>query len=141
MARIIKPLGETTDEQFLTSLLGKLIHVPTNKHIVPNHLEGGKEEEINGWFAGQVAGYEKAVIAYDYENDEFIQGGPHTLFNVLLTGGQGYLLHLTNSEIVELTDQEFDELVAEHQAITLLTESKKELLVPERKIILPDEVK
>lgn len=140
MARIIKDIGEIATEELLQNLVGKLVHVPTNKHIVPNHMNQNQIEEINAWFAGQVAGYEKAYLAYDYTENTFLNE-PHVLFNVLLTDGNGYLLNLENSHIVELTDEEFNKMLAEHQALTSIKETATELIVPERKIILPDEVK
>jgi hypothetical protein len=134
MAKIIKPLGEKVTEETVKGLVGKLIHVPTNQHTFPQ-----ENTTINAWFAGQVAGYEKAYIKYDYEKGEFMEE-PHLFFNVLLTDGKGYLLELVNSEIVELTEDEWNTMVAEYQAKTTITEVEKELIVPERKIILAEGV-
>ncbi|MEC0276890.1 hypothetical protein [Peribacillus frigoritolerans] len=140
MSRIIKHLGELATEETIQGLVGKLLHVPTNKHVINNPMEGDKEETVNAWFAGQVAGYEKAFLVYDYESGEFFDE-PHVFYNILLTDGKGYMLELSESEIVELTDTEWTEMITEHQSIEIVTDTAQSLLVPDRKIILSDEVK
>jgi hypothetical protein len=138
MAEILKQVGETATEEFIGSLVGKYVHVPTNKQLVQG--ENGKEEIVNGWFAGQVAGYEKAAIGFDFPQSQFLET-PLVLFSVILTDGASYMLEPVQSAIVELTNEEFTELIAEHDAIASLKDTATELIVPERKIILPDEVK
>jgi hypothetical protein len=144
MAKVIKPLEETVTDQFVDSLLGKYIHVPTNKHVFPNPMENGKEEEINAWFAGQVAGCEKAILVFDYETKEMLET-PVVHYNILLTDGMGYLLSQTEAEVIELTDVEFTELLAEHHAHQAIEEEAPKLITPDndkviqldRKIQLP----
>lgn len=140
MSRIIKHIDEIATEETIKGLVGKLIHVPTNRHVINNPMEGGQEEIVNAWFAGQVAGYEKAVLVYDFETGEFFEE-PHTFFNVLLTDGKGYMFELIQSEIVELTDVEWAELITEFQAIDAINDTAQKLLIPERKIFIPDGVK
>ncbi|MGC5773342.1 hypothetical protein [Paenibacillus pabuli] len=73
----------------------------------------GATTKANVWFAGIVAGYEKAVIGFNYEADEFHEE-PQTYYNVHLTDGMGYILTSAfELEIHELTQEEFAQLIEE----------------------------
>lgn len=120
---IIKKQDEAITESFLESLIGKYIHAPVNEHVTYDPMD--KEfVKVNAWFAGKIAGYEKAVFAYDYKNDEFFKESK-TVYKVLLCDGMAYAISEENSVFEELTEEEFLEMLAEHDA--------KEL----NKIILP----
>jgi len=112
--KIIKKLNEPLTESFLESLIGKYVHVPTNEHVTFDPME--KEfVTVNAWFAGKVAGYEKSVYAYDYKEDKFFQK-PKTVYKVLLCDGMGYVISEEKSLFKELTEEEFIEMLAEHDA-------------------------
>ena len=120
---IIKKQDEAITESFLESLIGKYIHAPVNEHVTYDPMD--KEfVKVNAWFAGKIAGYEKAVFAYDYKNDEFFKESK-TVYKVLLCDGMAYAISEENSVFEELTEEEFLEMLAKHDA--------KEL----NKIILP----
>lgn len=112
MAVLLKKLNEELTEELSHQVIGKYVHVPTNMHTTQT-AEG--EEEVNIWFGGRVAGIEKAVIAFDYEQQEF-RDEPITYTNFLLTDGMGYTVNLLNSEIYEITKEEFEEMLADHLA-------------------------
>ncbi|MEK3838179.1 hypothetical protein [Paenibacillus sp. FSL R7-0128] len=97
-----------TEEEVL-SLTGKYISAPQNTHT------GSAGESVNAWFAGQVAGYEKAVISFDYMNQEFLST-PLIYINLLMTDGAGWVLSKEELEIQIITKEEFDNILAEHLA-------------------------
>lgn len=73
----------------------------------------GATTQANVWFAGSVAGYEKAVIGFNYEEGTFHEE-PQTFYNVHLTDGMGYILTSAYElEIHELTEEEFNQLIEE----------------------------
>lgn len=112
--KIIKKLNEPLTESFLESLIGKYVHVPTNEHVTFDPME--KEfVTVNAWFAGKVAGYEKTVYAYDYKEDKFFDK-PKTVYKVLLCDGMAYAISEEKSIFKELTEEEFIEMLAEHDA-------------------------
>ncbi|MGG4492735.1 hypothetical protein [Brevibacillus reuszeri] len=124
MAELLKKMGEELTEELSLQLIGKYIHVPTNMHM--SREEDG-EEEVNIWFGGCVAGIEKAVIAFDYENQEFREEAL-TYTNFLLTDGMGYTLNSLKSEVFEITKEEFEVLLADHLATqTAEIEAEKKL--------------
>lgn len=96
-------------EEEVISLAGKYISVPQNTHTGPDG------ESVNAWFAGQIAGYEKAVISFDYVNGEFLNE-PLVYFNLLMTDGAGWVLSKEELEIQIITKEEFDNILAEHLA-------------------------
>mgnify|MGYP000852641947 FL=1 len=111
---IIKKEKESLTESFLESLIGKYVHVPTNEHTTYDPME--KEfVTVNAWFAGKVAGYEKTVYAYDYKEDKFFDK-PKTVYKVLLCDGMAYAISEEKSIFKELTEEEFIEMLAEHDA-------------------------
>ncbi|UED74456.1 hypothetical protein [Brevibacillus sp. DP1.3A] len=124
MAVLLKKMNEELTEELSHQVIGKYVHVPTNMHTTPT-AEGG-EEEVNIWFGGCVAGIEKAVIAFDYEKQEFREE-PLTYTNFLLTDGMGYTVNRLHSEIYEITKEEFEQMLADHlatQAAELEAEKK-----------------
>ncbi|OMF15560.1 hypothetical protein BK131_09090 [Paenibacillus amylolyticus] len=73
----------------------------------------GATTKANVWFAGCVAGYEKAVIGFNYEEGAFHEE-LQTFYNVHLTDGMGYILTSAYElEIHELTEEEFNQLIEE----------------------------
>jgi hypothetical protein len=116
-------------EEVLLGLVGKTIHATTNKLV---DREGN---EHNVWFAGVVAGYQKAVLAYDYIGDKVLDVA-NVQFQMLLTDGMAYTLSCSDLEIKELTEDEFAALVAEFTAAQVTSD----IILPEKKekkIILP----
>lgn len=125
MPQVIKAKDQAITEEIVKRLIGKFVHVPTNFHDVATPT--GATTKVNVWFAGVVAGYEKAVIGFDYETGEFNEE-PQIFFNVHLTDGMGYVL--TNDydlEINELTEEEFTQLVEEHKE----AQNTPEIILPE----------
>lgn len=118
MSQTIKSADQSLTEEMLKSVVGKFVHIPQNLHTHRNEFDD-KEEEFNAWFAGQVGGYEKAYISYDYEKDEFY---PETkvCFHLLMTDGTGYVLSEDKLEILEITEEEFEQMVKDHQARELI---------------------
>ena len=113
MSKQVKKIEDPITVELLESLLGKIIHTPTNEHLVVNDVEE-KAEPVNVWFAGTVAGYEVQTLKYDYVEDKPTEG-TKVSYNVLMTDGIGYILSPDKSEVFELTDDEFVELVDEHE--------------------------
>lgn len=111
MIQVIKAKDETLTEEMVASLIGKYVHAPTNIHEVQTPT--GATTKANVWFAGIVAGYEKAVIGFDYAEGTFHKDS-QTFYNVHLTDGMGYILTSAfELEIHELTEKEFAQLVEE----------------------------
>lgn len=128
---MLKTKEQALTEELVAGLAGKFVHVPTNIHKVPTPT--GATTEANVWFAGRVAGYEKAVLNFDYETGTFTDE-PKVYFNLLLTDGMGYVLTTENDlEIVELTEEEFEKMVEEHRKEQ---EAKAQIILPgeERKL-------
>lgn len=124
MPQVIKAKDQPLTEEIVASLIGKFVHVPTNFHEMQTPT--GAITKVNVWFAGVVAGYEKALIGFDYETGEFTE--PKAYFNVHLTDGMGYILTTVNDlEINELTEEEFQALVEEHKE----AQNKPEIILPE----------
>ncbi|MGN7765376.1 hypothetical protein [Paenibacillus sp. 22594] len=101
--------NQTITEEEVISLVGKYISVPQNTHTGPDG------ESVNAWFTGQIAGYEKAVISFDYLNGEFMSD-PLVFINLLMTDGAGWVLSKEELEIQIITKEEFDNILAEHLA-------------------------
>ncbi|WP_315793055.1 hypothetical protein [Paenibacillus sp. BIC5C1] len=76
MTQMIIAKDDTLTEELVASLIGKCIHAPTNVHEIQTPT--GATTKANVWFAGIVAGYEKAVIGFNYQADEFHEE-PQTL--------------------------------------------------------------
>ena len=70
---------------------------------------------VNAWFAGKVAGYEKTIYAYDYKENKFFNE-PKIVYKVLLCDGMAYVVSEKKSKFIELTEKEFMEMLAEHDA-------------------------
>lgn len=141
---VLKELHEALTEELVASLVKKYIEVPVNKHTNPD----SPEETVNAWFAGQVAGFEKAELHFDYMKNEYREE-PAVFYNILLTDGMGYVLSKDACEIRELTKEAFQEMVAQHLAEEAIEQEaeailKNQLILPEgadkeKKIILPGE--
>lgn len=99
-------------ESFLEGLIKKYIHVPKNEHTVYDPL---KKDfiKINAWFAGKVAGFEKAIYSYDYKKSKFFEE-PKVVYKILLCDGMSYVIS-EKSEFKELTEEEFIEMLAEYE--------------------------
>lgn len=110
--RIIKKEKEVISESFLESLIGRYIHVPVNEHVTYDPMEKDFVK-VNAWFAGKVAGYEKTIYAYDYKENKFFDE-PKTVYKVLLCDGMAYVISEEKSLFKELTEEEFLEMLAEH---------------------------
>ncbi|GEA16811.1 hypothetical protein E308F_30570 [Moorella sp. E308F] len=109
---LVKKKDDKLTEELVASLVGKFVYVPTNIFDVSN---GDVLEQENIWFAGQVGGYSKVVLQYEYNTQRFAET-PHEELNLLLTDGMGYALSNTNCEMYVITEDEFMELLAEHHA-------------------------
>ncbi|MBD8836328.1 MULTISPECIES: hypothetical protein [unclassified Paenibacillus] len=111
MTHVIKAKEDKLTEEIVASMIGKYIHAPTNMHEIQTPT--GATTQANVWFAGSVAGYEKAVIGFNYEEGTFHEE-PQTFYNVHLTDGMGYILTSAYElEIHELTEEEFNQLIEE----------------------------
>lgn len=140
MSKLIKAINESVTEDMLKGLIGKFISVPSNPHVTQTPT--GATGTINAWFAGKVAGYEKAYVGFDYPAKEFY-AEPKTFFQVLLCDGMGYVIS-EGAEAYEISEQDFTQLVAEEEAKRALehidrVDDNKEIFVPESGIILPGE--
>lgn len=135
---LLKSKDQPLTEELVASLVEKLIYVPTNMHPAP---PGHPEPQVNVWFAGQVAGFEKGVVRYDFQKNDFFEE-PKIFYNVILTDSMAYVLSPTEVEIYEITLEEFNKMVEEHRAKLLVQEAvDKKILVPNSKeIILPSDV-
>ncbi|MBT2283796.1 hypothetical protein J7E78_09625 [Paenibacillus polymyxa] len=111
MTHMIKAKDDKLTEEIVASMIGKYIHAPTNMHEIQTPT--GATTKANVWFAGSVAGYEKAVIGFNYEEGTFHEE-LQTFYNVHLTDGMGYILTSAYElEIHELTEEEFNQLIEE----------------------------
>lgn len=108
---MLKKAEDQLSQEFLESLIGKMVHVPHNTHKTLNDIEE-KIEDINVWFAGTVAGVERSVLKYDYIQDTFTEDLKES-YTLLLTDGIGYIL-ASDCEIKEITEEEFEVLYQEH---------------------------
>jgi hypothetical protein len=109
---MLKKSEDGLGQEFVESLIGKMIYVPTNMHKTLNDIKE-EIEDINVWFAGTVAGVERSLIKYDYVQDAFTDEVKES-FTLLLTDGIGYIL-ASDCEIKEITEEEFETLYDEHQ--------------------------
>ncbi|WP_186381056.1 hypothetical protein [Paenibacillus xylanexedens] len=141
-------------KEAVADLIGKFIHVPTN--MVPDPENEG--EEVNAWFAGQVAGFDTATLAFDFRDLTFFEDKGEEnmhILSVLTTDGISYMLSDGHVEIKVLTKEEFDVMLTEHLAKQALeaegerqiqeriAEAKAEasnvIQLPQKKILLPGE--
>lgn len=143
MSKIVKRDSEIVSEELVASLVGKFVHAPTNKHIFKRTAADGKkyDEKVNAWFAGYVVGYAKEYLKYDFEADKETEE-VSVIYTVLLSDGMAYQLS-NESDVVEITESEFAELLGKHTANIVTEEVSKDLLLPsqEKKIILPGDVR
>lgn len=121
----MKTESQKVTEKLVEEMVGKLVHAKKNPHEVVEPIEG--EKEVNVWFAGWVAGYEKAMISFDYAKGEWLDK-PQTVFNILLSDGMAYVLS-ERSEVVELSEEDFVEMIAQEDARKALsTQEDKKIL-------------
>ncbi|MFF2480289.1 hypothetical protein [Paenibacillus sp. NPDC058071] len=102
----MKQKQEALTENLVAGLIGQHIQVPENMVEIP---EAGKQ---NVWFAGRVAGYEKAVFGFNPSDGSFMEE-PFTYLSVVMTDGKGYIL-AEDCCINAITEQEFKDMLAEH---------------------------
>lgn len=125
----LKACEQAITEELVSLLVHKYVHVPINTHTNPE-----TEETVNAWFAGQVAGYEKAVLHYDFLERRY-RDEPLTYYNILLNDGMGYVLSNEQCEIKEITQEQFTDMLAEHLAEQSLKQEDQE---EEEEIIASD---
>ncbi|PQP82078.1 hypothetical protein C0Q44_20720 [Paenibacillus sp. PCH8] len=137
MTHVIKAKDDTLTEELVASMIGKYVHAPINMHEVQTPT--GATTKANVWFAGIVAGYEKAVIGFNYEEGTFHEAS-QTFYNVHLTDGMGYILTSAfELELHELMEDEFNQLIEEKKeeerasAPPTLEEINPDTLVDEKK--------
>ncbi len=116
--KLLKAVDQLVTEELLQQVTGKLIYVPVNKHYVIyeddikkvelNDTEPNVKEE-NAWFAGEVGGYRKSCILYDYYNDVYLDN-PIEEFSIICVDEIEYVLGLC--ELFEITREEYDELAS-----------------------------
>lgn len=128
MSKILRDKETPVTEEILESLIGKIIHVPNN--ILPMVDSKGNIHKENVWFAGMVAGYDVVTSYFDFANNKFIDT-PFKRISILLTDGMMYTL-APESEILELTDDEFYKMVEENAKMQdiLVPETSKDILLP-----------
>ncbi len=114
MATLLKTVEEPLTEEFMASLVGLFVHVSVNEHEVQEDIDGSKEVR-NVWFAGKVAGFEKAILSFDWASQKFINE-PVTHFTMLMTDGTGWLMSQTKTEVQGITEDEFVSMVASETA-------------------------
>lgn len=124
---MLKTKENVLTEEFLSSLVGKLIHVPTNEHETEQELTGEKTK-VNVWFAGVVAGYTKSHIAYNFDICDFISSKEY--YQLILTDGMCYIL-ASDCEIEELTEEEFAKMVEDFQRSQ---DIKNSIILPDGKV-------
>jgi hypothetical protein len=105
---MLKNKDQVLTEELLVSIVGKLIHVPQNVHKRTNYITG-EEMEFNIWFAGQVVGYSKNVLNYDFMTDQITEKSDIS-FSLLLSDGRGYVI-TDDCEIEEISQEDFLALV------------------------------
>lgn len=124
MTNVLKSKETDITEELLASMIGKMIHVPTNEHVVVKQLTDTKEI-VNVWFAGVVAGYDKQIVGFNYATDEFCE--PYTVYSLLLTDGHAYVLSPTACEVNEITMEDFTIMIEEQQKIQ---DAKDSIILP-----------
>lgn len=107
----VKFKDEPLTEEMLVYLLQHPVFVPVNQLEIDGQVE-------NVWFCGRVAGYEKAVLAYSYENHTFSTPA-QTYYSLLLTDGLGHTLSNDKLVILRLTEEEYQEIITEEMVKTV----------------------
>lgn len=125
---VIKKSTDQLTEELMRSMVSKVVHVPTNYHLVKDQIGGGEVLD-NIWFAGTVAGFAIQEIHYDVATDTFLVE-PNRVYLLLLTDGSGYAL-ADSCEVNELTDDEFRALVMEQAQ----KEGAPEIVKPKLEIV------
>lgn len=130
MSKVLKSGKDPITEELLNSFIGKLISVPTNEHVATQELTG-KQQTVNVWFAGTVAGFEKATIGYDFANEQYLEE-PIVTYNLILTDGMGYILSPKNCVVEEVTEEEFVDMVQEYERKQAV---KNSIILPDGKTV------
>lgn len=125
MSKVLKSEGQNLTEPLLMSLVGKYIHIDVNKH--PSKDQFGRDIEVNVWFAGEMAGYDRVTMFFDKEQNRL--DFPIISYNLILTDGMAYSLSPTQLSILELTAEEFNKLVDDCQLEQAVKDS---ILIPGR---------
>jgi hypothetical protein len=126
LGTVVKAVDQEVTIEILDSLIGKRIYVPTNVHMVAANPDD-EFKAINVWFAGTVGGYEIAKIKYNAMQDTFFND-VKVSFNVLLTDGVVYQLSSIKCEILELTEDEFLQMVKDFKEAKLKEQAKQALV-------------
>lgn len=105
----VKEKNETITEEFLLTLIGNYVYVPTNLLTV---VKNNEEVVENIWFGGQVAGYEVSKIWYSFKENEY-QEEPKMTYSIVMVDGASYILS-ESSEIFTLTEEEFKNLLTDY---------------------------
>lgn len=136
MPELIVAVTQKCDEETVRSMVGKYVHATRNEHIMRNLVDSSEVVE-NVWFAGRVAGLERTEVYYDWVDDRFIET-PEVHLTVMLADGSGWLLSKTALEINSITEEEFQEMLAQHAAAQAVSDAINNpvLSVPEDKKIL-----
>jgi serine/threonine protein phosphatase PrpC len=121
--QVIKTEETPLTEELVFDLVDKFIFCPDNLQMARN--EQGDVEEVNAWFGGFVYGYEKAILFYDYATNEKLEE-PKVFFNLLLSDGLGYVLSKTKCVIHELTEEEYNEKLADFEMKQIMQNVKED---------------
>lgn len=115
--KLVKSLDQQLTEDLLQQLMGKYVYAPVNKHLVVDMHEfveakdAGKEPEtteLDAWFIGKFAGYQKVYTVYDYFKEDFVET-PIVSFTAVLTDGVAYVLG--DCKLYELSQEEYVKFV------------------------------
>jgi hypothetical protein len=126
MSKVLKTVDQESTEELLASLAGKFIHCNINTHKTKDKF--GKDINVNVWFAGEVAGFDRVTMYYGEVMTKLLDT-PIISYNIILTDGMAYSLSPTELSILELTREEFEQLVEDYQKEQ---EAKDSVLIPGR---------
>lgn len=138
MIKLVKAVTEDLKDEMVIELVGNYIHVPTNEHMIEDSVDGsGKLENI--WFAGFVVGYEITHLTYDFTKQEFCE--PFKVHNIIMKDGKGYMLSLTKCEIRIISEEDFEQMVADVYAKAAvekeIEDPKNVIELSQNKLLLP----
>jgi hypothetical protein len=139
VAQVVKVVSDPLTEELLRTLVGEYVHGTKNGHDMINPTDGSVERH-NVWFAGQVAGYEKAEISFDWQNEQWLDV-PQVFYNLLMTDGTSYLLSQDELEISIISEYEFTAMLANYQTNEAIRQEVKDpsniILADNKKILVP----
>lgn len=110
MEKVLKTITEEVTEQMLQETVNNYIYVPINYHNILDELENKNTRE-NVWFAGYVVGYSISHLTYDFEDGAFCE--PFYVYNIVMKDGKSYMLSPDECQIEIISEERFDEMVAE----------------------------